>query len=76
MGRKHRLKYQKRDYLSKEPHNLTVSIPLEQELGSDSSSLVISIALFQYIAALVVSLASLTQRLHTSGFTYPQGWVH
>ena len=76
MGRKHRLKYQKRDYLSKEPHNLTVSIPLEQELGSDSSSLIISIALFQYIAALVVSLAFLTQRLHTSGFTYPQGWVY
>ena len=81
MGRKHRLKYQKGYYLPKQPHSLTVSIPLEhvylkEEVESDPSSLIISIPLMQYVEAPVDSLASLMQRVRTSGFTFPPGWVH
>ena len=81
MGRKHRLKCQKRYYIAKEPHSLTVSIPLEhvhlkEELGADPSSLTVSIPMTQYVEAPVGSLASLLQRARTSGFTFPPGWVH
>ena len=82
MGRKHRLKYQKRYYLPR-TLSLTVSIPLEKlnkempiESAEDpSSSLIVSIPLTQYKKAPVNSLANLLQRVHASGFTFPPGWI-
>ena len=68
------------------PAKLTVAVPLEKlrctylenppELQMDSTQLIVSIPLIQYMEASVNSLKSLMQRVRTSGFTFSPEWVH
>lgn len=69
MPRKFAFKQKKRYYIKRTP---TESIPS----SSTSPDLVVSIPLENYIQAPVDSVSSLIYRIHSTGFTFPPGWVN